>query len=78
MAIGSHGRGRGGTVGHLDGSAVGRRARELFSFSGVFGAGAVAIDLHKHKQSISPSLSQALTHQAKALQLNQTSRPVNP
>jgi hypothetical protein len=62
----------------MDGSAVGRRARELFSFSGVFGAGAVAIDLHKHKQSISPSLSQALTHQAKALQLNQTSRPVNP
>ena len=44
MAIGSHGRGRGGTVG--DGRlAVGRRVEKLFSFSGAFVRAAVKTDL---------------------------------
>ena len=43
MAIGSHGRGRGGTVG--DGRlAVGRRVEKLFSFSGAFVRAAVKTD----------------------------------
>ena len=44
MAIGSHGRGRGGTVG--DGR-LGRRptVEKLFSFMRRFGAAAVTIDL---------------------------------
>ena len=48
MAIGSHGRGRGGTVG--DGR-LGRRptVEKLFSFMRRFGAAAVTIDLARYR-----------------------------